>query len=220
MFNWDYHKNKDIVRSFVLPNKPIINGIWLPGDGCLCINKAAEKGLLNKSKSLLLVERNGCIFNQMRSNAPKFAAIKCTNAKLEQLRLENKIDYAYFDFLGGITRNIAGWLIKEFSPRITKGATIAITQIYATRGSKILPEQDVFLNTPDGTKIREMYGRDNMHIQRVLLLLHRIFHLWHFDIENNLNQDGKIHIYRDRLHKMMVVKLTNFRKPSLNFQPL
>ena len=209
---WCYRKNKAVMRDFVLPNKPIINGIWLPGSECLCVRKAVDQGLLKKAKSIILVEKNHKDFTEMLKSAPSLLAVKCVYSALENITLDRFIDYAYLDFLGGLSQSVSRWISNVLSPHLVKNAVIAITQIYATRGSKIIPEQDVFLKGPEGREIRFRYGTLDLHTQRLLILLHRIFSLWDFDIETDAV--CKIPIYRDVQHKMMVFKLVNFREPK------
>lgn len=215
---WDYHENKDVIRSFVLPEKPVKHGgIFLAGSKCMCINKFVENNLANNApnNSILLIERLPNVFLEMKQNSPKLPSIKCIHGKLEKLKLNHKIDYAFLDFLGGLSNPISMWMNQMLSPNLIEGATVAITQIFARRGNKIIPQQQTEIYKPEAKNFRMMYSMFNHHTQQVLMLIHRIFHLWDFDIETN--NDDKIPRYRDVSHYMTVFKLINFRKSQNNY---
>lgn len=218
---WGPRPNKDKARHFVLPEKQIHNGIFLSGSECRDISLAIEKGLCLFAKNIFLIECDKNVYPLMIKNAPKLPFIKCNHSRLENFELNCKIDYANLDFLGTINSSLSAWMSNVLSPKISTGATISITHTNAIRGNKIIPLQDEFLGKIDGVNVRKIYETPNISTQRILILIHRIFCLWDFDIY--FNKDDKIPNYIDSVNRMLIFKLMNFRnfrKPSYDFTPL
>lgn len=222
------HGAKQAVRQFVLPDGPINNGIWLAAGKSLCVNHAYQQGLLDTARSVTLVEKDEEVFKNMVASAPPLKSVRCLRTSLEHLRVDDMIDYGFFDFFGGLTEPVSRWMSLQLSPNLGHGATIGITQIVAYRGNKLIPAQEKHLSTSQGTEIRRCYGDKDLRIQCLLLLLHRIFHQWEFCIEEAnkppyYSDDFKIPKYQDKQHFMMVFKLVDFRKPTkkaFRFLPL
>ena len=205
---WEYAQNKKEARQFALPAQKIINGIWLPSYSGLCVKLAYERGLLRTAKRVILVEKDSDSFRQMEQNTTNIPRRQLLNCDLVEVKLDCQIDYAYLDFCGGINRVIARWISGELSPHLASNATICITQMLAKRNNKILSEQDQFLRTEAGTCIRNAYGVLPLPYQRLLLLIHRLFNKWDFQIEG---KDGEIYKYADSVSTMLLLKLVNFR---------
>lgn len=220
--NWNWHRNKREIRDFVLPDKPISSGIWLPAQDWLCVLQAIHKGLLKNCKSILAVERDPDIFCKMVQNAPNHPAIQCVNGKLENTAISKSVDYCYLDFLGGFSKPVSLWMERTLSPKLQQDATVVITQIYASRGSKIIPDQAKLLFSDEGLEISRRYesffGEIDRHMKCLLILIHRIFNGWEFDIE--VGDDNRPPIYKDLQHKMIVFKLVGFKKSKTLFSPL
>ena len=219
MINWQLHKKKQEIRKFVLPDNPITNGIVvLPAQTWLDVTELDENKKLNDVEIIYAVEKELEIYQEMELNSPKHLPVKCVKGKLEKLKLNHSIDYAYLDFLGGMARPVALWMQNSLSNQLTENATVAITQIYATRGSGIIPEQDEFLRGKEGRDIRGQRYKELGHLdkrmQRLLCLIHRIFNMWDFTLE--VLDEGEIPIYQDVAHKMIVFKLVDFRKLKPN----
>ena len=221
--NWNWHKNKAIIREFALPEKPIKNSIWLPAQNWLCVSAALNKGLLNKSQNIIAVEQDKATFAEMQQNAPKHKALRCLHQKLENLIVDCPIDYCYLDFLGGISAPIAKWMEQDLSRHLVPQATVVITQIYAWRGSKIIPQQEGLIFEKDGWEVSRRYesffGEIDRHTKCLLILIHRIFNQWDFNIE--VDDQNHLPAYRDLQHKMMLFKLIDFMPAKkVCFSPL
>jgi hypothetical protein len=221
--NWN-RKNKDLIREFVLPDHEIKYGIWLPANSCLCVNKAEKAGLLKNAKRIFLVEKNYEIFQQMSINAPKLPSVKLIHNKIENLcfRFEKRkgFDYAYLDFLGGVTLDICWWLTFNFSSCIVPNATIAITQSYSLRNNNIIKSQRKLLKETEGIIIREHFGLSlPVDEQLRLILIYRLFNWWDFNV--CMDEDDCLPKYQDSQNSMIILKLTNFQPRKIPlFRPL
>lgn len=212
MMNWNWHKNKANIRDFALPEEPIKNSIWLPAQNWMCVTAALNKGLLKNSKNIIAVERDEATFTEMKQNAPKHKALRCLHQKIENLKIDCSIDYCYLDFLGGMSAPIAKWMGENLSRQLVPKATVVITQIYARRGSKIIPQQEKLLFESDGWEVSRRYesffGEIDRHTKCLLILIHRIFRNWDFNIQ--VDDENHLPVYRDLQHKMILFKLIDF----------
>lgn len=215
---WSYHKNKDRIREFILPKKPIQVGIWLPADECCCVKKAYKAGLLDEAREIHLVERDLDLYEKMVINAPVLPSIKPFYGKLENLVLQQQVDYAYLDYLGGMNRIVSQWMAGTLSPKLTEGATVAITQMLAKRSNKLISAQASLLRQKEGVLVNRCYGHQHPDMQMMLILLHRIFCDWDFEIASDTK--GGIPQYRDTVNTMLVFKLVNLRRSERHFRPL
>jgi hypothetical protein len=206
---WRYCPEKAKARKFVLPSLPVTNGIWLPAGEALCVKAAYEAGLLSSAKNLFFVEGKGEEYEKMLETTSHLKNRRPFCGDLANLKLNCKIDYAFLDYLGGINTPIGHWMANELSVNIKEGAQICITHMLACRKNKLLLGQDAILRSPAGSFIRSNYGVLSLALQRILLLVHRVFREWDFEIVPD--NDGKIYKYSDSVITMLVLKLVNFR---------
>ena len=216
---WHNLRKKDRVRNFILPRKPIVHGIWLPAGECLCIKMAEKYNLIKNSKKIILVEKEKHIYDKMVKNMPKHLNVSPFFGELEKLRLNCKIDYAYLDFLGGLKRSVCEWVSQVLNDHIAVGATIAITQTYNRRNNKTILEQQHRLYGEEGRLIRYYYKKPKENIQRILLLIHRIFYSWDFEIDT-MDDNLAVPHYQDTQTSILVFKLVNFKRCQVQkFEP-
>jgi len=121
--------------NFVKAKRKIVkNGIWLPGKGCQCIKQAiAEKKVyLNKGRQIL-VEEYGHVAEAIKKEMRKYAwrtPPTVHQGMLHSLKLDEPIDYAFFDFFGAIDRRTAYWIQTELAPKLAEGADLVFTFAY------------------------------------------------------------------------------------------
>ncbi len=206
---WAYATAKKKAREFALPGRPVRNGIWLPAGEALCVRLASQHGLLRAAKTVWLVEVDPDEYARMVENTRQIRGRRLYCGRLENLRLDGLIDYAYLDFFGGVNRDNACWIQNELSPHLDKGATICVTQMLAARNNPIFRQQDGLLRQECGTQLRSDYGVMGIIHQRILMVMHRLFHRWDFDVV--VGPDGSLFQYRDSVSTMLLVRMTNFR---------
>lgn len=209
MILWKFTQEKAKARQFALPLKPIKRGIWLPGDQALCVKSAYDLGLLSNIQIAYLVERDYAIYQKMVETTSDLPGRRPFYGNLDNLVLDGPIDYAYLDYYGGINKRNALWMAKELSPHLEESATICITQMLAARNNPLMRNQDKLLRTDAGSFIRNHYGSLKIQYQRLLLLIHRIFRKWDFEIVPN--DRGSIYEYSDSVTTMLLLKLVAFR---------
>jgi hypothetical protein len=215
---WQYAKEKKKARQFALPDREIVNGIWLPADQALCVRLAYENNLMRRIENAILVENDPTIYQKMLDVTTDIPCRRPFLGNLTKINLTFKVDYAFLDYLGGMNVHTAPWMASELSNHLREGATVCITQMLALRGNRLLPKQDFLLRTDAGSFIRNHYGSLKLPYQRILLLVHRIFRDWDFEIVPN--EYGHIYEYADSVTTMLLLKLVNFRRSTYNLFPL
>ena len=214
---WEYAEEKRGAREFALPRLPITNGLWLPADKALCVGLANDRGLLINAQNVHLVESNGQLYTEMVRNTIKIPNRRPYIGELTKLKFVHKLDYAYLDFLGGMNKHNVPWIATEFSENLTVDATVCITQMLSPRNNPIFSKQDSLLRTEAGEWIRNVYGVTELRIQRILMLLHRIFRKWRFRL---VGKNGSVYSYSDSVSTMLLLKLQKFQEASKEHQTL
>ena len=113
--NWD-GPQKAQVRTWAMPSSPKENTIWLPGYRCHCFREAIDKGMVVPNGQHWLVERSPETAQAIRKavidpcdwDVPP----KLFPGELHHLQVATAVDYAFFDFTGGLTQEVAQWLHK------------------------------------------------------------------------------------------------------------
>ena len=117
--NWNGNE-KGKMRNIALEHKgeAVKVGFGMPSFSCKCIKKGLENGKFNKDTFMIVVEYNAeyikPIHNFMRKHFNDYYIHK---GSIETLELDKvldgkKIDYAFFDFCGNLTQQIAYWLYR------------------------------------------------------------------------------------------------------------
>jgi hypothetical protein len=134
--------NKDWNRAYKAQARSIAlsyegtkkNVLMLPGWDGLCVLEALKLKLFNKDTKGIFIERDEQThLRQKQLLQPMLPAVTFFNGSLENAPIAKDIDYAFLDFTGSLTAELAEWLPTFFNA-VKGGCGIAITFSYAARG--------------------------------------------------------------------------------------
>jgi hypothetical protein len=136
-WNSDTRPQKAEARLLALPKSQKSKTIWLPGNDCLCVREAKAKKLLAPRGQHIFVERipETAIKVQEYIDKEKWVCKPVLHiGGLLELKAPT-INYAFFDFKGGIEKEVADWL---HNLDLLDGAELSFTFAYGWRGNKFM----------------------------------------------------------------------------------
>lgn len=148
--NIELHERKNEARQIALewPIRPKKNVVMLPGFKMKCVIDGIANGLFDpRSTHFHLVERDPTTMAEIRRLAKTMGIkAKLHLGELDTLKIDGKVDYAFLDFIGPVTRSIALWMRRELVPHLEAHADIAITFMYCYRNSHYAHDVDKFFS--------------------------------------------------------------------------
>lgn len=189
--------------------------IMMPSSDAECVKKAVEMGVFYPKTEVICVERDKEVFAKMREALSPVAVRKqYFFGELSDLKIKDKIDFAFIDLIGTITRNIAGWLRHELSPNLVEMSDVTFTLNKAERNNQFIKEARSFFSTPDQQKHRKKVMEDlraSKDIVSYLQIIEYCFWEWEFDVLTAIPE------YYDTT-AMLLIALRNFKrkKPAPN----
>ena len=220
MTNWSQRHQKAEVRDYQLGiSGPRRVALFLPGwdetidDGCLCIARALQLGIINKRTRIIAVERDRSITANIRRRLMKFGF--STPPRFHEDELYNlilapdeRIDYAMFDLLGTLDDDLAQWMQCIMGPHIAPGAVLTFTFSQHWRNCQFM-ERCQYAWRNDHRALAEMMvhqsGLWDWNLALHLLMLRTIF--VDFDFNHRRPQ-----LYRDHVRTMSAFRLENFQR--------
>lgn len=141
MPSWSDRPQKNIARDKALNvSGPKSSVIFLPGYDCCDVKQAITSGLIDKKSNVVLVEKDLKVYDKIRSyiddewikgwNLPKLH-----RGTIAELKLNQKIDYAFFDLCGNLCRVDDEWCQKVLLNSLLDGADLSFTFSLQTRGN-------------------------------------------------------------------------------------
>lgn len=142
---WD-RPQKNITRQLAQPTSKNKFTLWFPGDNALDVINAKEKNLLDgkgKCKHILVEHRKQIANSFKKLLEPKSKSFVDPNnffkyhvKPLTFLKIDTPLEYAHFDFCGGLSKPIVNWLFDEL--KLAKDAEVNFTFSFALRNNKFL----------------------------------------------------------------------------------
>lgn len=219
MNDWSDRQQKERARrKAVEPSgSPSSMALMLPSSTMKCVKEAEASGLFDSNTLCVCVERNLAIFNKMVQTAKTVKSkIVPIHSDLHCVNLDGNFDYAFFDFNGALTEDVADWLDHNFVKHIAPGANLVFTFEYACRNNSFIPELHEFTVQPCMRKyLRETSirycGVADETIAMYLLLFRLIFHRYDFVVDTPIK-------YRDT-QPMLMFSLKDFQPGSSGLPP-
>jgi hypothetical protein len=209
---WD-RTNKNIVRKVAAPRRLAHNTLWMPGAQLLDFGDALY---LHKKIGFdgnhILVERDVVVAAQIQATLdtmPWVVRPQLYINHLHRLVLEKPLDYAHFDFLGGLTQQNAHWISNNL--KVSKGAEIYFTFTRAARNNPFFAQCEYLIRTKDEFKeafdveIKDLERRD-IRVACYYVVLRSLLRGMNFVVHERPQK------YRDRRHPMVMYGFTGFSK--------
>ena len=204
--NWTNREQKAEMREHAMPPSPVRNSLWMPGGSCLCVKEALSRDLLVPDGNHYFVERDPDIavsikrFIQSRSwrREPILHV-----GELSNLDLPQPLDYAFFDFLGGLDKSVAEWLHEV---ELTDGGSLSFTFAYGWRRNLFMERcKEVLCHTDYFYDLSVELRIDNPVILLYLANLKTVLDRYDSDSMQPIQ-------YQDSRNSMILYRLRNFRQ--------
>ena len=130
--------------------------------------------------------------------------------ELHDLRLANKIDYAFLDLTGGITKDVAGWVENGLQHMLRPKARVAFTLAYGWRTNQYMYDMQSYIKEHDPKGLRrlsEALKIDKKPILVYVYVLRSIFSQWDFSLDQTV-------WYQDSQQSMLLFRLHDFVRRS------
>jgi hypothetical protein len=132
---WLNRPNKDYTRSLATQGDLRNHALFMPAASALCVKKAQYQNFINHNTKLTFVEQNPLVAQQLLHTIDQ----NNWHANLLQLPLHqtiiSKLDYAWLDLNGTITKEIAAWLFYHLSSQFTNDSILCVTLEYPWRNN-------------------------------------------------------------------------------------
>jgi len=215
MPSWNRPK-KNQARDLAMPNKLVSSTIWLAGKQTMDYNQAMELGLLDGLGNHIIVERDKAIAKKIEQKIEGFNPKPSLYVgELSNLPLKRGIDYAHFDFLGGLTIHTARWF--QNLKILTGGELNFVFCESRERGNPLIRAfENLLKEREDFRKICETELKKNnrkeadtlsqaRRISLYISILRCIFNKYDFQVLKPL-------VYADCSTKMVLYRFRNFSK--------
>jgi len=141
---WD-RPNKNEARRCAQPTSCKRHTLWLPGVDTMDVRLACENKRLHRQGKHIVVERDPEVAKKIRRKLSQLTRkhgvkFEFHEGPLHALELDRPLEYAHFDFCGGLTPEVADWLFDQL--QVVDGGEVHFTFAYALRGSKFLHQCD------------------------------------------------------------------------------
>jgi len=167
--------------------------LFFPGHSCLCVEEARRQGTIDKDTFIVVVERDPAIAKVIRRKMRNFDyhlhVGEVTTMDLSSVLGRRRINFAFFDFCGQLTSEIASWISKQ-TDVFAKGAHVAFTFSMSVWSNKFLRQAEEELGA----------GRYSQLQRRVARQLHRRARF----IQGSTNR------FRDLVIRMTFASLASF----------
>jgi hypothetical protein len=183
--------------------------LFLPGSGCECVKEAMKMGLIDRDSYVIAVERLPSVAKTIHETLTNMELNYMIHPKeLHLLRFNRKkIDFAFLDLMGSMSRETAFWLTQELSPNLRDGSAVSFTFQKSQRKQTFINSCETILRkhfqTEFGYLRLDLRIRDDLH-RAYMFALRACLSEWDFKSE--------ISEYNDGSACMVAIKLTNFKK--------
>lgn len=214
--NWttDARPFKAIVREGLLHNvPPRSSALFLPGNGCECVKKAKELGVVHQGTIVHAIECDPGTIIPMQVALSKLIRDPIVHSgRLHRYVPRTRLDYAMVDLLGCLDEEIAGWLSEICENHVAPDFEMSIivannwrNSVFMTKCQKALSGQ--YADYMTKMMADEELNRNYRNAAVYMGLLKSIFHNFDFDF-------GSKYVYRDSNTLMFAVSLRNFVKSN------
>jgi len=205
---WD-RKCKNITRDLVQPSNKKKNTLWFPGVDALDVKTAFKNNLIDNTGHHILIEKDELNAKKLLANIKSIPIDFTLHLdSLSTLGLEKDLDYAHFDFCGGLTAETATWLFDDL--RLSHGAEVHFTFAYALRGSKFLHGCDNLFSGHSSFRELERINycdanRGNMRIAFYCSMIRCMLNKYEYESLQPI-------WYKDSVQSMVLYRCQNVRK--------
>jgi len=153
--HWD-RPSKNHARTLAEPTAKKKFTLWFPGEDALDVINAKKKKLLNARGKHILVERNKKIVTKIEEALLPDKSLELHVGSLSSLRLERPLEYAHFDFCGGLSRPVTNWMFDKLE--LAENAEVHFTFSFALRNNLFLKAaKELFWTKPELREVLKYY---------------------------------------------------------------
>lgn len=200
----------------IRPSQKVKSSIWMPGEQCLDVLTAWNKGLLHTKGKHTIVERDASIFNIIKEKLDDIPIdFNYHHGLLANYIVDQPVDYIHVDYCGGLEQQTSQWI--ETLP-IQKNAEINFTFAYAPRNNEFIKKCHIIFQQETWRHIlfREYAElvRTDMNIAIYCCIIRCLLRQYHCVLDQPV-------YYKDAIQSMTTYRFRGFNKqPEINYPNL
>ena len=135
-------KLRQMVAKAFGKSKPRVS-IFMPGNDIACLKLVWEQDHINSEMKIIVVERRSDVMEAIKEKIKALSSVlysKCTfyHGELHELILADKVQFAYIDLLGNITKELYQWFVNNYLPAADDNCITYLTLQKAYRGNNFM----------------------------------------------------------------------------------
>jgi hypothetical protein len=143
---WRSTQNKQKTRNRVIAvfgkRKPRVS-LLMPGVDIMCLKGIFDAGHIHKGMKFIIVERFPHVMDEIKAQISAISTTlykQCTfhQGELHDLELKTKVDFAFIDLLGNLTKDLFNWFRSAYLPATSPKAVTFLTLQRGYRGNTFM----------------------------------------------------------------------------------